>query len=210
MKQYSILNYLFCVIFLGQLMSFKESDEPLRKVFNQTELKTIEKIIKYYDDFVISQTGNQLSIDKAYIAFLDKTTPLVNEAVGVNVFLPDKNERITFYRTLDKGALSEIYDIRDTLTIHFRGEGKARKIYSPYSFSLNFDGKYVAFLKELSSRSDFYRNYYESVQVGGDISPKNYAMILQDYKKIDFNKKEERLVFIINLLRTVETIKRDK
>jgi len=210
MKQYRRLNYLLCILFLGQLMSFKNPDDTLSKVFNQTDLKTIEIIIKYYDAFVISQTENQLPIDKAYIAFLDKTTPLVNEAVGVNVFLPDKNERITFYRTLDKGALSEIYDIRDTLTIHFRGEGKARKIYSPYTFSLNFDGKYVTFLKELSLRNDFYKDYYETVQVSGDIGPTNYARILSDYKKIDFSKKEERLVFIINLLRTTETIKRDK
>jgi len=191
-------------------MSFKKSDDLLSKVFNQTELKTIDKIIKYFDDYVISQTGNQFSIDKAYIAFLDKTTPLINETAGVNVLLPNRNERINFYGTLDKDALSEIYDIRDTLTIHFRGEDKARKIYSPYSFSLNFDGKYVAFLKELSLRNDFYKKYYDTVQASGDIGPSNYARILSDYKNIDFANKEERLVFIINLLRTGETIKRDK
>jgi hypothetical protein len=191
-------------------MSCKKSDDTLTKVFNKTELKTIEKIIKYYDDYVISQTDNQLSIDKAYIAFLDKKASLVKSASDFNLFLPDKNERIKFYKTLDKNVLSEIYDIRDTLTIHFRGEDEARQFYSPFSFSLNYDGKYAFFLKELSLKSEFYKNYYELIKIAGDISPVNYAMILHDYNKIDFNKKEERLVLIINLLQTGETIKLDK
>ena len=182
----------------------------LTKVFNKTELKTIEKIIKYYDDYVISQTDNQLSIDKAYIAFLDKNASLATSTGDFNLFLPDKNERIEFYKTLDKSVLTEIYDIRDTLTIHFRGEDEARQFYSPFSFNLNYDGKYVSFLKELSSKSEFFKNYYESIQVAGDISPVNSEMILHDYNKIDFNKKEERLVLIINLLRTGETIKLDE
>ncbi len=200
MKHYRFLNYLLCFLFLSQQFGCKKSDEILTKVFSQTELKTIEKVIKYYDDYVILQTDTQLSIDKAYNTFFDKKTSLVIEASDFNLLLPDKNDRINFYHTLDKVVLSEIYDINDTLTVHFRGENEPRKIYSPYSFDLNYNGKYVTFLKELSSRNDFFKKYYESILVAGDISPVNYAMILHDYNKIDFSKKEERLVLIVNLL----------
>ncbi|OQB80284.1 MAG: hypothetical protein BWX87_01534 [Bacteroidetes bacterium ADurb.Bin123] len=88
---------------------------------------------------------------------------------------------VKFYKSLDKNVLSEIYDIRDTLTIQFRGEDEARQFNRHFSFNLNYDGKYVSFCKELSSKSKIFKNYYESIQVGGDISPSNYAMILHDY-----------------------------
>ena len=61
-------------------MSCKKSDDILTKVFNQTDLETIDKIIKYYDDYVISQTDNQLSIGKAYIAFFEKISPSIGQA----------------------------------------------------------------------------------------------------------------------------------
>ena len=35
----------------------------------------------------------------------------------------------------------------------------------------------------------------------GDISATNYALMLYQYDKIDFEKKDERLVFIISMLR---------
>jgi hypothetical protein len=191
-------------------MSCKKSDDTLTKVFNQTELKTIDEIIKYYDDYVLSQTDNQLSIDKAYIAFFEKISPLVDHAADFYKFTPDIDQQIVFYQTLDKKVLSEIFEMKDTLTIRFRGENEPRKVYRPYSFDLNLHGKYVAFLKDLSSRNDFFKNYYESIEVAGGISPVNYAMMLHDYNKIDFSKEEERLVVIIHFLQTREPIQSDK
>lgn len=40
----------------------------------------------------------------------------------------------------------------------------------------------------------------------GDISSCNYAMMLYQYDKIDFEKKDERLVFIINILHASEMV----
>lgn len=210
MRKYRLLNYLFCVIFLGQFMSFRKSDDKLTKVFNQTELKTIEKIIRYYDDFVISQTDNQLPIDKAYIACFEKMKTSIKEADDFDMFLPSIDERIVFYKTLEKKVLSEFYDIKDTLTFRYKGENEARNFYRPYSFTLNYDGKFVSFLKELSSKNEFFRNYYESVQAAGDISPSNYGMLLHDFNKIDFKNREERFVVIISLLRIGKTIYPDR
>jgi len=206
MQKYRLLNYILCLLFIGQLISCKKPNDTLSNYFTANELKTIEKIITYYDDHVISQTNTQLSIDKAYIAYFEKISPLVKEVADLNAFLPNKEEQIVFYQTLDKKVLSEIFIIKDTLTIRFKGEIESRKVYRPYSFDLNLHGKYAAFLKELSSRNVFFKNYYESIEVAGGISPVNYAMMLHDYNKIDFSKEEERLVVIINLLQTRETI----
>jgi hypothetical protein len=181
-------------------MSCKKQNDLLTQVFNQTDLQTIDKIIEYYDAFVISQTSNLLSVDKAYIEFFEKNNSILKQADGIYKLRPKQDQLLDFYKTLDKNVLSEFYNIKDTLTIHFRGENNFRKVYSPFSFDLNLTGKYFDLLKELSSRNDFFKKYFENIQNAGDISPVNYAMILLDYNKIDFSKKDERLVVIINLL----------
>lgn len=210
MKPYQLFVYLFGVLFVAQLMSFRKSDEPLHNVFNRSELKTIEKIIGYYDNYVISATGKSLPVEKAYLAFFDQRAPLVKEPADFNLFLPGKDNRISFFQTLNKSALSEIYNIKDTLAIRLKGVDEVRKVYRPYSFSLNVEGKYMGVLKELSRTNEFFRNYYQLVETCGDIGPANYDLILRNYKKIDFSKDEERLVVIIHLLRTGETIKADE
>jgi len=191
-------------------MSCKKSDDLLTNHFNKSEIKTIEKIIQYFDEYVIAQTSNQLTIDKAYTAYFDKMKASIEKASDFNQFLPTIDNRIAFYKTLDKNILSEIYDIRDTLKIQFRGEDTPRIIYSPYSFDLNLYSKYYGFLKELSLRNEFFKSYYESTQVAGDISPTLYAKILHENSKIDFSQREERLVVIISLLRLGKTIYADK
>ncbi len=200
MRRFKLLNYIFCLIFLGQLISCKKSDDLLTNHFNKSEINTIEKIIQYFDDYVISQTGNQLTIDKAYTAYLEKIKSSVEKSSDLDLFLPAIDDRIDFYETLDKNILSEIYDIRDTLTIHFRGENEPRKCYSPYSFNLNLQGKYFDFLKDLSYKNDFFKSYYETIQVAGDISPTSYSKILNEHSEIDFDNREERLIVIISLL----------
>lgn len=64
MKKTRLLNYLFLVFFVDQLMSFKKPDDRLSQVFNRTELKTIWKIIHYFDDFMLSQTDHQFVADQ--------------------------------------------------------------------------------------------------------------------------------------------------
>jgi uncharacterized membrane protein YwaF len=72
--------------------------------------------------------------------------------------------------------------------------------------SLNLRGKYFDFLKDLSLKNDFFKSYYENIQVAGDISPTHYSKILHEHSEIDFNNREERLVVIISLWEIGKTI----
>jgi hypothetical protein len=159
---------------------------------------------------VLSQTSNQLTIDKAYTAYFEKINSSIEKASDLDQFLPTIDNRIDFYQTLDRDILSEIYDIRDTLTIRFRGDNEPRKVYRPYSFDLNLHGKYYDFLKELSLRNEFFKSYYESTQVTGGIGPTLYANILHENSEIDFSQREERLVVIISFLSLGKPIYQDK
>jgi hypothetical protein len=195
---------LLFVLLLGQLTSCQVPDNILKNVFNNRELQTIDKIIEYYDNFVISQTDEKLPIDKAYIVFLDKLNPSVEEIGDMSLLLPDTNQRFKFFKTIDKKSLSEIYNIQDSVTIYRKTDkGKTLiKEYKPFTFSLNCQGKYLNLLKELSKRNAFFKNYYQNILACGDICPTNYSAILKGYNSINFNKREERLVLIVNFLRT--------
>jgi hypothetical protein len=124
----------------------------------------------------------------------------------LSVLLPDKNLKNEFYATLDKEALKEIFIISDTVKYYNRLNNEWISVYQPFSFTLNNDGQYFQLLKTLSTRNDFFKSYFESVENCGDLCPTNYAAILTGFHNIDFKKKEERLVLIINLLHAQETL----
>jgi hypothetical protein len=46
----------------------------------------------------------------------------------ITLYLPTVDEQIAFYKTVDRKVLMEIYEIKDSLTIHFRSEDVTRKI----------------------------------------------------------------------------------
>lgn len=182
------------------LYSFKSPDNTLKKVFNADQLITVNKIIDFYDNFVLSKTSENLKIEDAYRQFLDNNCPLVEKSGDMSRQLPDEKEKLDFYSTLDRKALEEIYGITDTVKYYNRFKKEFVKVYQPYSFVLNTQGKYYDLLKLLAKRNEYFKEYLNSIEVAGDLSPSNYIAILHGYKNIDFSKKEERLVLIVNLL----------
>lgn len=188
------------------LFSCKSPDNTLKKVFNADELITVNKIIDFYDNFVLSNTSKNLKIEDAYRQFLSKNCPLVEKSGDMSLLLPDEKEKLDFFSTLDRKALEEIYRITDTLKYYNRFKKEFVKVYQPYSFSLNTQGKYYDLLKLLAKRNEYFKEYLNSIDLAGDLSPSNYRAILHGYKNIDFSKKEERLVLIVNLLNSEKVI----
>lgn len=191
---------------LVQGISCSTQEDTLVKVFDNKQLGTVYKIIEFYDSFVLSKTNKKISIDKAYIDFLNTNCPKVIEFGDLGILMPKRNEEVNFYKTLDRKDLSEFYIIQDTLKLIDRKINKTVKKYYPYYFTLNTKGKYIKLLKLLALKNDFYKEYLKTIEFMSDLSPGSYAMILMDYKKMDFKKKEERLVLIINLLHSQETL----
>ncbi len=210
MKSNKILIFLFWMLLFGLLVNHAKADDILGKVFTEKELVTIDKIIQFYDQFVLSETNHLMPIEKAYVEFFGSAKLIIKNSEDLHLLAPSRNERINFYKTLDECSLSEIFTVDDTLKVRFRGSKEEHSLYSPYSFTLNLSGKYVIFLKELSTTNHFFKAYYESIEICGDICPTNYSLILSDYKEVDFSKKEQRLVIIISFLRLQETIRNNE
>jgi hypothetical protein len=196
-RRFTFLALIAMMVFLT---GCNKPNNLLLKHFSKAEIETIDKIITYYDQFVRSKSEANLSLDQAYKAYLANFKGSVS-AGELSNYLPSKDNRIEFYQTLDSMHLAEFYTISDSVWVRTNRENGRQRIFSPYSFKLNLHGKYIAFLKEFCPSSTFFKDHYEHIEIAGDLSPSIYARIFHEYNQIDFNKKEERLVLIISLLR---------
>jgi len=198
------------ILLIGLLFACNTSDKILSKVFDERELITVNQIIDFYDNFVQKNTGDSLQIDKAYLKFLSINCPVATKTLQLTTLLPSSTEELNFYSKLDKETLKEIFIISDSVNGYSRKEKKQISVYQPFTFKLNTKGQYYKLLKILSERNEFYKNYFNSLNCVGDLGIKNYTAILTKYRDIDFSKKEERLVLIVNLLHMKEGVNFDE
>jgi len=172
----------------------------LDKVFDDEQVVTIEQIIDFYDEFVVANSDQCKTIEEAYLFFLNNRCPEIILIGDFSPLIPDEKEKFAFFNTLDKNALLEIFFILDSVRVYNKTTKEFEIKAVPYYFSFNSIGQYTKLLEELSTRKDFFKQYYQGVIACGDLCPTTYASLITDYKKIDFNKKEERITFIVPFL----------
>lgn len=172
------------------LVSCQSSKSVINQVFNQQEAITINKIIDYYDAYVLSFYKDSIPIDKAYKKFVSFATP-ITENTGNLIFLPPQSMQVPFVKSLDKNSLSELYFIRDSVKVF------DTIIKVPYDFTPNYRGKFIhKFLKKLSKRNETLNIYYKDFVDAGDVSPVALIMFMYEYENLDFNNRDERFAFI--------------
>ncbi len=184
------------------IIPFKTSGKirrhEIKKIFTKTEIKTLNKLIEFYDSLVISKTGGHQNIQMAYYQYIDSLRHYPESNRKTNPFFVDQESKIKFLASLNQNDLKEIFTIKDSVTYIYRR--KTKTIYSPYFLSLNNQGKYVEYLKQISCENDFLKRYYELVEESGDICPVNTAMVTKLFKELNIKDKYMRLVIIVNLL----------
>ena len=190
--------------------SCSRKSDPFYIAFNKSQRKFANELIAYYDDFVLSKTDKDIALGDAYVKFLDKTVPDMIEHGNLSYLIPGYEQRDKFLKSLPREDLLEFYYIQDSTYIYNRAEKKMERKYIPFQLGLNTKGKYFYFLELLSDEKEFFKLYYENIAELGTISPSTYALILRDYAKIDFNNKNERLVFIVHFLQIRKEIIREE
>lgn len=202
MKQFRFTPKVLLLIALTfSLVACNKKETPLPRHFNESELQTIDSILTFFDRFVWTQTNEQLEIGDAYLAYFEKVNPNIEQAYDFIPFIPSIEDRITLYESLNQSNLKAFFHISDSMLVKITLEEPPLKMYSPFTFELNVHGKFMAFLKDLSQRNDFFNSFYMNIYNSGEMSPANYAKIRNDFNQVDFNKKDERLAIVIALLR---------
>jgi len=192
---------LYGTVFNFLLTNCTPGVQSMRKIFTGEEIATLDSLIGFFDHYVQARSGNTPDIETTYLRFLEEHLPVVKESGDWNAILPPVEERIAYYETLNREVLSEIFHIRDSVTVRYPGKAESVMIHSPWHFTLNFEGRFVRFLEALSRENPFFQRFYDQVMVCGDICPTNYAQIMSNYPEIDFGSKEQRLALAVSLLR---------
>ena len=189
-----------------------DTDAFLKQVFDEKEVILVNQIIRYYDNFVLSKTDQNKSIEDAYLEFATVNVTLAEKEGNLALLAPSREERIAFFDTLDKDVLSNIFQITDTIYWYSSGV-VVEADYYPYQFSTG-SLKYLDFMKTLSTRNDFFSSYHNGIENFGDIPPSVYGNIFRAYNNendspehvkkfneaFDFSKKEDRFAFIVPFL----------
>jgi hypothetical protein len=191
---------LFIFIITGIINSCSTKNDIFHKVFDKSERKTANELIKYYDDFILSKMQKDVSISEAYLMFLDKTIFDMNGYGDLSYLIPDYEEKDIFLKSLNRKDLSEFYFIQDSICVFNREKRKTENRYKPFRLMLNTEGSYFELLRQLSYKKEFFRMYYKDILVAGTISPSSWGLIFKDYHKVNFDNKEERLVLIVQFL----------
>jgi hypothetical protein len=187
-------------VFVITILSVSCDEKSLiEKHFNSSEIITINKIINYYDNWIISETGEQ-NISSAYLQFLEKVQPKVLKENTTEYLLPDKENVRKFLATLELKNLDKIYLIEDYHLSFDQNKSAFDTIASPYSLRINYPGKFISFLNDLKTKKKFFRPYFEYIDLEAHIGPAAFAEIILGYEEINFKKRDERLVFIITII----------
>jgi hypothetical protein len=194
------INIILYILVITLISACSTHKKILDKVFNENQQVTVNRIIDFYDSFVLNKTDNKLPINEAYLEFLNKNVLVTLDSGDIGFFIPADDFLIPFINSLERKALSEIYFTPDSVRVYDKQIKDFKKVHIPNYFLFNTEGGFMKLLKVLSKKNEFYQRYYKGILTCGDICPTTYSTLLFEYKKINFNNKEERLIFIVPFL----------
>lgn len=204
------INIILCILLITLFCACSTQKKILAKVFSENEQVTVNRIIDFYDSFVLKQTDNKLPINVAYLEFLNKNGLVSLNSGDLSIFIPADEIKTPFFDSLDRKSLSEIYFTQDSVRVYDKQINNFKKVHIPNYFNFNYKGEFMKLLKVLSKNNEFYERYYKGILECGDICPTTYSSLLFEYKKINFDNREERLTFIVPFLFYNETIPIEK
>lgn len=178
------------------------ADETAKKIFNTTELKGIEKTISFVDSIILDNT-NATDINQGYHAYFDKLKPYILEGKIYPALVKD-TVKFKFLETLDEEAFAAIWRMDENV-------GKVRykdtiltDLHGFKWLELNYQAKYLIYLKEIGESDNWYAGLYKSIEITGDISPSFSTWFPMHHQDFDFTLFKNRLWAAVLLLRMGE------
>ena len=176
-----------------------EDCQLITDIFDKSEIKDLTKIFDFFNEQINVQ--HKVNRTESYKMFCERMKE--SEIKGFfDINIPFQKQ-MDLYSQISENTFQQIWIFT---------EGKIRRqgsFHPSKSISLNFNGKYSAFLKELGKENSAIYQYYENFEVLKDISP-NMAAFMMNYDIFDINDIRVHLVFAIHYLTLNDVEKRDK
>jgi hypothetical protein len=169
-------------------------DEIAKEIFSPDELKGIEKMITYVDRQV-SEITNETDINESYHTYFNE--------LSFDVFpaLVKDTAKFKFLETIDEEAFSTIWRMDDHKRMVKTKDTVLTDLHGFKSLELNYNGKYLNYLKEIGKTDKRYAEIYESIEIAGDLSPSAVAWFRDHHQELDFTLFKDRLWATVLLLR---------
>ena len=186
------MKHLYLLIFIltlincsGKKNKLADSDTFL-KSFNQTEIEDLQLLFNFFNESICSSKEKE-SIDECYDYFFKKMEKGADTG-NMELTLDFENQK-RIYNPFSDSTFNEIWAYGKSWNYRDYPKDTFRTV------SLNLKGQYINFLKEVGKTDKVIKNYYEAIEVAGDISPSLIAGLLMNHDS--YNVKDIRVKFII-------------
>lgn len=167
------------------------NDQTIKESFDKTEINDLKKIQSFFDKSIgLTESDTQENLEKVYTDFFLQNSN-IEKISDFNLSI-NFNDQKELYNQLDQKTFNNIWTI-----------SRLNKLGSNDSLEniiLNRQGKYVAFIKTLGKQDSVINNYYNSLEIAGDISPTMVADLIKNYKNYNVIDPKIRLIIAIHYL----------
>lgn len=188
------ITYILIAFFLTNCTfesnSDLSSDILIKKTFNKSEIKDLQKIFDFFNSEIYN--SNCKNLNECYLNYCSGIKSQIEKTVAFNTNLNfEKQENL--YHKIHNNTFKEIWSYQKSLPIN------ERKDTLKY-LGLNYEGKYRKFLNEYGKENKEIENYAESFNVSADLSPSMIAELSMNYESFNIYELKTKLVIAIHYL----------
>ncbi|HNP18666.1 MAG TPA: hypothetical protein PKL31_09550 [Fulvivirga sp.] len=177
------------------------ADTTIISIFSDTEIDDLSRILDFFESQICEIEGvdNVTSI-VCYPSFFNRmkaSMELGEFKTGISF-----DEQKELYSRIKPSSFNMIWRFSWKIQSTHNSKDTLKSII------WNYDGKYIDFLKEFSKDNDVVKNYFETYELVGDISPSMIAKLIAYHDIYNINDIRMRLLIAIHYLTLNDDIKR--
>ncbi len=195
----SILAVLISMQCFAKKTEKLKVDVTAKEIFTSKELKGIKEMIKFVDR-AVSQSVDTTDINQAYHIYFDTLGSFAEKGIMFPSLLKD-SIKFKYLESIDKTAFDAIWQMDDYVRILKYRDITLTDLHGFKTLFLNYEGKYLKYLKEIGKSDSHYAEIYNGIEIAGDIPPSIFGWFILSHQEFDFTLFKDRLWATVFLLR---------
>ncbi|WP_320017778.1 hypothetical protein [Labilibaculum manganireducens] len=177
------------------------SDQLLMETFSVKQIESLQSIVAYVDDMVLSKTKTE-NIEEAYHEYFDSLSKQLENGItkdGFKLNAPFKEqEKYQFLKNIDKDVFNGIWVLVAESKV--LSASKIASLDQMKDLELSTSGLYMDYLNKLGVTDNRYKDLYDLIQsTGGMVGPSTFMSVHEGF---DFGVVKNRLwaaIYLLNL-----------
>jgi len=186
------MKYLPLIIaFIGLIncsisQSELSNNKTFKQTFSETEMQDLQLLFNFFNQSICEE-AKEVNLNDCYMSFFRKMeTSVKTNSLLLNIPF---DEQSAVYENISNSTFQEIWAFNKTWDYREHQPDTFRMVY------INFNGKYLEFLRTVGKNDKTINKYYETVAETGNVTPALVADLLVNYN--DYNIKDIRVKFIV-------------